>query len=420
MTSGICAEILCVGTEILLGDIVNTNATFLSLRLAEIGIPMYRHTAVGDNPARLKTALREALDRVDLVIMSGGLGPTYDDLTKETVAEYFGKKMVLDESSLSAIESYFASTGRIMTENNKKQALIPEGALALTNKYGTAPGVAISEGGKTVIMLPGPPRELEPMYYDSVLPYLRGLSDRVIMSKFVHFFGIGESALESEIRELMESSKNPTAAPYAKDGEVRVRVTASAKSEKEASALCDEMIEKIKASSVAKYIYGVDVVSPEHALVAALKGKRLKIASAESCTGGYIAKRITDVSGASEVFSGAYVTYTNEVKINNLGVDRAIIEKYTEVSAECAAEMARQARIKTGADVGISTTGYAGPTGGTEKDPVGTVYIGVSTKNVEKAVRISLGNRKSRETVRYVAATNAIMNALSVINEEKM
>ena len=311
------AEILCVGTELLLGDIVNTNAAFLSQKLAELGICVYRHTSVGDNPARLKAALERALSEVDMVITSGGLGPTYDDLTKETVAEYFGRGMYMDAHSLERIEDFFAKTGRKMTENNRKQAMMPKGAVVFDNDYGTAPSLALCGGednAKTVIMLPGPPNEIVPIFNEKVVPYLLGRTDKVILSRNIQIFGMGESLLESYIGDIMKNSSNPTVAPYCKSGEVRLRVTALADSEDEARVLCDGMVEKISATEVGKHIYGVDVDSIEAAVVATLKEKGLTLACAESCTGGLVGKRITDVSGASEVFLGGCITYANEIK----------------------------------------------------------------------------------------------------------
>ena len=403
------AEILCVGTELLLGDIVNTNATFLSQRLAELGISVYRHTAVGDNPARLKAALADALENADLVITSGGLGPTYDDLTKETVAEYFGAEMELDAHSLGRIEGYFKRVGRVMTDNNKKQAMMPRGAVIFDNDYGTAPSLAISNENetKTVIMLPGPPSELVPIFREKIIPYLRERSDRVLVSRNIHIFGMGESMVESKIEDIMKNSTNPTVAPYCKEGEVRLRVTASAESEDIARDMCDEIIEKIAATEVGEYIYGVDIDSLERAAVEFLRARGLTLAFAESCTGGLVAKRITDVAGCSDVFMGSCVTYANEAKMRVLGVKAETLEKYGAVSAETAREMARGARERIGSDVAVSLTGIAGPGGGTQEKPVGTVYLAISTKNGEEVRKLSLSSMRSREYIRMVSASNA-------------
>ena len=348
-----CAEILCVGTELLLGDIVNTNASYLARMLAELGIAVYRQTVVGDNPARLRAALERALDESDLVITSGGLGPTYDDLTKETVAGLFGRELSLHEESLERCRAYFARTNRVMPENNVKQAMMPDGAIVFPNDYGTAPALALEdpETGKTVIMLPGPPRELEPIFREQVVPYLERRSTEVFVSKNIHLFGIGESQAEGYVRDLMEKSENPTLAPYCQAGEVRFRVTARAASTEEASELCDKMIARVRASGLQQYIYGIDVGSLERAAVATLAARELTVSCAESLTGGMIGQRLTSVPGASRVFLGGALTYTNEIKEQVLGVSHATIERYTEISAECAREMAEGARRISGADL---------------------------------------------------------------------
>lgn len=403
------AEILCVGTELLLGDIVNTNAAFLSQRLAELGINVYRHTVVGDNQERLKAALESALARADLVITSGGLGPTYDDLTKETVAEYFKREMREDAHSLGRIEEYFKRTGRVMTENNRKQAMMPEGAVIFDNDYGTAPALAVCGGendSKTVIMLPGPPSEIIPIFREKVMPYLMERRNSVIASRNVHIFGMGESAVENEIAEIMKNSENPTIAPYCKEGEVRLRITASAKSEKEALDICDGAIEKITKTEVGKYIYGIDVESLEKAAIALLREKGLTLACAESCTGGLISKRITDIAGCSDVFVGSCVTYANEAKVKLLGVSEETLKEWGAVSEQIAKEMARGVRNALGTDIGVSVTGIAGPDGGTPEKPVGTVFLGISTKEGEQVRRLSLSAMRSREYIRCVSASN--------------
>lgn len=412
------AEILCVGTELLLGDIVNTNAAFLSQRLADLGICVYRHTAVGDNPQRLEAALKCALDSADLVITSGGLGPTYDDLTKETVAACFGLPLEEHAQSLERIKSYFSRTGRTMTENNKKQAMMPRTAHVFDNNYGTAPALAIydEKKDKTVIMLPGPPNELIPLFNDEVTPYLKKRTDCILVSKNIHFFGIGESALEEKIKSIMTESQNPTVAPYCKEGEVRLRVTAKAQNESQAVKMCDAMIEKITAHEVGEFIYGIDVDSLEHALVNALHEHSLSICTAESCTGGLIAERITAVAGCSDVFFGGCVTYTNEIKQRLLGVSAETLDTYGAVSAETAMEMARGAREKLGTDIAVSATGIAGPSGGTPETPVGTVFIGVSTQNGESFRKLSLSSMRSRDYIRTVSATNAFDIALKAVS----
>ena len=403
------AEILCVGTELLLGDIVNTNAAYLSRKLAELGIHVYRHTAVGDNPKRLSHALEAAFAEADLVITSGGLGPTYDDLTKETVAAYFGLPLELHEESLETIRAYFARTGRVMTKNNEKQAMMPRGARVFPNHYGTAPSLAIGneEGTKTAIMLPGPPGELCPIFEEEILPYLKSRRETVLVSKNIHIFGLGESAVEEKLKGLMTEARNPTVAPYCKEGEVRLRVTAEGDREETARGLCDGMIERIRGTEVGRYIYGIDVGTLEQAVVNFLHDRGMTLSCAESCTGGLIAKRITDIPGCSDVFAGGCVTYSNEAKVRLLGVKEETLRAYGAVSEQTAREMARGVRERLGTDIGVSATGIAGPGGGTPEKPVGTVYVGISTQNGEQVRKLSLSSMRSREYIRIVTAGNA-------------
>ncbi len=406
------AEILCVGTELLLGDIVNTNAAYISRRLAALGIPVYRESVVGDNPERMKNAVSEAFARTDCLILTGGLGPTCDDITKETVADHLGLKMELNAEALERMQSYFASTCRVMTENNRKQAYAPLGARVLQNNWGTAPGLIIEQGEKTAILLPGPPIELEPMWRESVESYLIERSNSVIVSKNLYILGMGESAVEAVLYDMMMTLENPTVAPYAGNGECRVRVSARAADEKTASRMCDGQIEEIKKTEVGKFIYGIDVDSIENALVSRLREQGRTIAVAESCTGGLVSKRITDISGSSAVFLGGCVTYAVQAKEKLIGVKHETIEKYGVVSAQTACEMARGVRMVLGADIGIATTGIAGPGGGTPEQPVGTVYIAVSTEKGEEAKLLQLSPKRSREFIRICAATNAMNLAL--------
>jgi nicotinamide-nucleotide amidase len=329
------------------------------------------------------------------------------------VAEYFGLELELNEEALERMKSYFASTCRTMTKNNEKQAMAPVGARVLQNDYGTAPGLVIEQGEKTAILLPGPPIELEPMWRDRVEPYLFERSDSVIVSKNIYILGMGESAVEDRLRYMMEELTNPTVAPYAGNGECRVRVSARAKDEKTASEMCDSQIEQIRKTEVGQFIYGIDVDSIENALVLSLRERGLTVATAESCTGGLIAKRITDIAGCSDVFLGGCVTYAVDAKVKLIGVSRETIEKYGVVSAETACEMARGVRLALGADIGIATTGIAGPGGGTPEQPVGTVYIAVSTKDGEKFKLLNLSPKRSREFIRICAATNAMSLALN-------
>lgn len=413
------AEILCVGYELLHGDVVNTNAAYLSEKLDSIGITVTHHTVVGDEPTVLMSALSDAFERADLVVTSGGLGPTYDDLTKETVAKYFCREMKMHTPSLERIKDYFARSGRIMTKNNEKQAMMPEGAIVFDNDYGTAPSLALEDTalGKTVIMLPGPPSELCPIFAEKAMPYLNSRCHSAIFYRNIHFFGIGESALEEKLGDIMTNSQNPTVAPYCKEGEVRLRITAKATSKNEAIALCDNMVKRIKASSVGEYIYGIDVETLEEAVVRELKKRDLTLSAAESCTGGLIARRVTDISGASSVFLGGCVTYTNEIKEKLLGVSHKTLESFGAVSAETAAEMAKGVRRVTGSDIAVSATGLAGPSGGSEELPVGTVFIGISTKKGEKVKKLTLSARRSREYIRQVSASNALHMVLEYLKD---
>ena len=413
------AEVLCVGTELLLGDIVNTNAAFLSCELASLGFAVYHHSVVGDNPERLNRALELSLGRSDVVIVSGGLGPTKDDLTKETVASYFGLELEMREDCLFEIREYFAKTGRVMSPNNEKQAMMPVGATVFHNRYGTAPALAISKDGKTVIMLPGPPVELIPIFREEVIPFLRAQSDCAIVSKNVNIFGIGESAIAQKFDALLTESQNPTVAPYCKEGEVRLRVTAKAENENIALEMCERVVDELLQSDIGDYIYGIDAPSMEKVLVEKLKEHSLTLSAAESCTGGLIAKRITDIAGCSDVFFGGCVTYTNEVKQRLLGVSKETLDRFGAVSAETAVEMARGVRERTGSDIGISATGIAGPGGGSEETPVGTVFLGISTKDGEEWRKLSLSSRRSREFIRIVSATNAYDMVLKYIESEK-
>ena len=403
------AEILCVGTELLLGDTVNTNAAYIARGLARAGVAVYHQSVVGDNPRRLREELERALKGSDLVIMTGGLGPTYDDLTKETVAELFGKKLVLNEECLQKIRSFFERIGREMTKNNEKQAMMPEGAIVLDNPNGTAPGLIVEGKGKAVILLPGPPREMAAMFESRVMPYLSNQSDKTLVSRNIHVFGMGESIL----REKMEKAENPTIAPYAKDGEMLLRVTASAKSAEEARALTQPVVKEL-CEILGDAVYGVDVADLQHALVEELLKKGRKVATAESCTGGLVGKRITEVAGASGVFDCGVCSYANAIKEKLLGVRHETLEQFGAVSPQTAAEMAKGVRRISGADIGVSTTGIAGPQGGTPEKPVGLVYIGIDSDVMTTVVetRLSRGYPEEREMIRYLASSRALHLAL--------
>jgi len=412
------AEILCVGTELLLGDIVNTNATYLAKELASCGINCYCQTVVGDNPQRLRECLEQALNRADMVITTGGLGPTYDDLTKETVAEYFGRDMVLHQDTLDRMRGFFARIQRPMTKNNEKQAMMPKDAVIFFNDRGTAPGLAVEGGGKTVILLPGPPREMTAMFQSGVRPYLEQRSKTVLVSHSIHLIGVGESQVEQQLRDFMLEHQNPTIAPYAKEGEVMLRVTASAPTREEADELIWPVVEDIRGQ-YDKYVYGVDVGTLQNALVIALKEKNLTVCTAESCTGGLISQRITQIPGSSGVFHCGVCAYANDIKTALLGVTQSTLETHGAVSEQCALEMARGARRISGADIGISTTGIAGPDGGTETKPVGLVYVAVSSRWYERALELRLGRGygDERESIRNAAASNALALALKAVTK---
>lgn len=394
------AEIIAVGTEILLGEITNTDAVTVARALSELGINAYYQTVVGDNPERLRDCIKIAKSRADIIITTGGLGPTFDDLTKQVAAEAFGKKLVLNEEELAKIKGYFDRLGRTMTENNARQAYLPEGCTVLPNDWGTAPGCAIEDEGKILIMLPGPPRECIPMVKYRMMPYLSKLSDAHLVSHGIRIYGMGESEVESKISHFAEEMTNPTLAPYAKDGEVLLRVTGRAKTEEEADAITRPVIEKVKGI-LGDVVYGVDVPTLHDAAFNILKEKGITLATAESCTGGLCAKLVTDIPGASEVFRGGICAYTNEMKIKLLGIDGELIEKYGVVSDEVARELSRAACEKFGTDAGIGVTGYADGEGD-ENNPGGTVYVAVTIRG--NTVSSKIYQPRGRELARGRAA----------------
>ncbi len=413
-------ELISVGTEILLGDILNTNARFLSKELASLGISLMYQTAVGDNEERLKACLDHAFSRADTVILTGGLGPTPDDLTKEVCSDYFGKKLIMREDILNEIKSYFSHKGLTMPESNSKQALVPEDSTVLPNKNGTAPGCIMEKVGKKIIILPGPPREMEPMFREQVVPYLKKFSHSVIKSHTVRTFGIGESAMSERVSDLLEK-ENPTVAPYAKDGEALLRITAKAESEEEADRLISPLIDDIK-TRLGSYIYGIDVKSIEEATVSLMKEKGITAAFAESCTAGLCAKRITDISGASQVFHCGVVSYSNEIKSKVLGVSSEDLDRFGAVSDIVAAQMALGVRRLSGADYGVAVTGMAGPTSDDPKKDVGLIYIAVTDgENLFLKEFHGRSSGNCRDYNRFVSASNAINQLrLSVINSPEL
>lgn len=398
-------ELISVGTEILLGDILNTDAQFLSIELARLGISVIHQSTVGDNRERLLAQLKEAADRSDIIILSGGLGPTPDDLTKEVCCEFFGKKMFLHEPTVEKIKTYFSTKGMEMAQNNLKQAMLPKDCVIFPNDNGTAPGMAIEKDGVHILVLPGPPRELKPMFRNCAVPYLMQFSDRIIVSHNIRTFGIGESLMAERVNDLFDA-ENPTVAPYAKDGEALLRVTAMARTKEEAENLCKPIINEIK-NRLDGFVYGVDYTCIEEAVIEKLKEKHIKVATAESCTGGLIAKRITDVPGASEVFDCGIISYANEIKHRVLGVSEDDLKKYGAVSEPVARQMAQGALKVSGADIAVSVTGIAGPDSDSTNKPVGLVYIGLADRD-NVWVRELRTSRKDRSYNRYVSASNAL------------
>ncbi len=404
-------EIISVGTEILLGNIVNTNAAYLAEKCAGLGLSCYYQDVVGDNEDRLTEVLKTALSRADILLLSGGLGPTQDDLTKEVVAKVLGKKLYLHEPSKEVIAAYFQRKGMEITDNNWKQAMVPEGCIVMDNPNGTAPGIIMEENGKHVILMPGPPNEMVPMFENAVMPYLNALQPGIIYSQTIKVCGIGESKAESMIEDLIATQTNPTIATYAKTGEVHLRVTAKAEDEKEAKKLVKPMVKELK-NRFGNHIYTTqEDVTLEKAVVDLLLANDLTISTVESCTGGMLAARLINVSGVSEVFKTGYITYSNKSKRKIIGVKKAMLQKYGAVSPEVAKEMAKGGALFAKADVAVGITGIAGPEGGSEEKPVGLVYIACSVcgRVSVKECHFSGSRAKIRE--------NSVAAALSLMRE---
>ena len=397
------AEIIAVGSELLLGQIVNTNARFLSSQLADMGINVFYHTVVGDNSARLRKIIEIAESRSNMIIFTGGLGPTKDDLTKDTIAAHLNKKLVLDERALAQIEEYFNRVGRSMSDNNRKQALIIEGAEVLQNDHGMAPGMAISHQQHLYMLFPGPPKEMEPMFLTYAKPFIMDklpLQER-ILSRVLRFFDIGESQLETEIEDLIDAQTNPTIAPLAGDGEVTLRITAKHQLIEEATRLIDN-IEREILSRVGEHFYGYDDTSLMEELTKLLKEKKLTISVAESLTGGMFQKEFTAIPGAGSLLMGGVVCYTPEVKQKVLHVKNETISKHGVVSAECAKELAENVANLMDSDIGISFTGVAGPDE-LEGKPVGTVFIGIKVNGKSTVVeKLNLGGNRTNNRIRSV------------------
>lgn len=393
-------ELVTVGTELLLGNIVNTNTQFLAEKCALLGLSMYHQVVVGDNHDRMAEVIKTALCRSDIVILTGGLGPTEDDLTKEVCAEVMGVALVEDPHTRERIEEYFRnSIYKEIPDNNWKQVLVPEGAMVLDNDNGTAPGLIMEKDGKRAILLPGPPAELHPLFMGQVFPYLQKLQPEVIRSQMIKICGMGESQVEDKLLDLIDSQTNPTIATYAKTGEVHLRVTARAKDEDEAKKLLKPVVKEIK-SRFGDCVYSTkEDETLEMAVVRLLEKHGLTVATAESCTGGLLAGRIVNVVGASEVFREGFITYSNKAKRKILDVSKGTLKKYGAVSEQTAKEMATGGVFATDADACVAVTGIAGPDGGTEDKPVGLVYIATYMKDSVSVERYQFkGNRaKVRE-----------------------
>ncbi len=402
------AEVISVGTELLLGQITDTNATYICQRMAECGIPVYFRQTVGDNFERVQEAFRLAWSRAELIVFTGGLGPTEDDLTKEAVAAVLGADLVEDPGALAHLEQFFARRGRSMTANQRRQALIPRGALPIPNRWGTAPGVFWEADGRVVVMVPGVPREMRGMVDEFVLPELRRrgwVGQEVIRSRVLRTVGIGEGQLEELIRDLIHTT-NPTVAPLAHVGEVHLRITARGFPE-EVSRLLDEAEARLR-QRLGDAVYGVDDETLDGVVGRLLRDSGLRVAVAESCTGGLVGERLTSVPGSSAYFLGGVVAYGNEAKVKLLGVPQSLLEEFGAVSAEVAEAMARGAREAFGADVGIAVTGIAGPSGGTEAKPVGRVYLALADAQSSRTVRADFGEEPGREGVRRLASQAAL------------
>ncbi len=400
-------ELISVGTELLLGNIVNTNAAYLSEQCALLGLSMYHQSVVGDNEERLAETMRTALVRSDVVILSGGLGPTKDDLTKEVAAQVMEMPLKEDEHSRKRIEEYFKnSQTRVITDNNWKQAQAPEGSIVVDNDNGTAPGLILEKDGKAMILLPGPPNEMRPMFEKSIFPYLNKLQPELIRSCMVKICGLGESYVETQIADMIEAQTNPTIAPYAKIGEVHLRITAKASSEKEARKLMKPVVKELR-NRFGDNIYTLDEKETlAENVLKLLKEKELTLTTAESCTGGMLAARLTDIPGASEVFKQGLVTYSNKAKRKLLEVKKTTLKDFGAVSEKTAKEMAKNGAFMTGADACVAITGIAGPDGGSDEKPVGLVYIGCSLKN--KITVKEFHFQGNREKVREYAVVRAL------------
>ena len=400
-------EILSVGTELLLGNIVNSDAQALSRELSGLGLNVLYHSVVGDNPGRLKAAVELARSRADVIVTTGGLGPTCDDLTKQTLAECFGKQLVYHPECAEGIRCFFHRMGKEMTDNNLQQAYLPEDCQILDNAWGTAPGCAFESDGTCVVMLPGPPRECLPMFRERAVPWLARLSEGVIRSRTLRVFGLGESAVESLLRDRMNELTNPTLAPYAKEGEVELRITAKADSPQAADALIAPVEREVRAL-LGELVYGADVSGLEQVVLEGARDRGLTLGTAESCTGGLIAKRLTDVPGSACAFLGGVVSYHCEVKAGLLGVSQALLDERGAVCAQVAEQMAQGAIRALGCDLAVSATGVAGPDPDDRGNPVGLVFVGLAAPDGCWGKQLNLASPGARDRIRNLAANHAL------------
>ena len=396
-------EILSVGTELLLGHVTNTDARDISEMLSQIGINVRYHTVVGDNPRRLEDCVKVAKERADIIITTGGLGPTCDDLTKQILAKAFGLELVRNEAEYQGLYEYI-QTGKMFTPNNFQQAMLPEGCTVFHNEWGTAPGCAFEKDGKTVIMLPGPPKECNAMFRACVIPYLQKFADGEIVSHSLRIFGMGESTVDQMFRDEMNAMTNPSMAPYAKECDCLLQVTAKAETREEAEEMLKPVIAHVR-EKLGEFVYGMDVECVEEAVIGLLREKRMRFSAAESCTGGDIARRFTEIPGASEFFLGGVVTYTNEAKAKLLGIDPALIEEKGAVSNEVAKEMAERVRALMGSDIGVGVTGLAGPDGDGVHE-VGTVFVSMATAEQTWVKELHMGAFRTRSFIRRMAGNH--------------
>lgn len=408
------AEILCVGSELLLGDTVNTNASYISQKLVALGINCFYQSTVGDNPARIQEQFDIAFNRADFIIVTGGLGPTEDDLTIKAIADYFDTELVFNEEVFNGIKTFFDKLNRVMPETNRKQACIPKGAVTVNNPEGTAPGIIWkippntknNAKEKIILAFPGVPNELYVIWEESIHKFLKQYSSETLFTRFLKFFGIPEAALAEKVHDLL-GQHNPTVASLVANWESKLRIAAKAKTKKEAERLILQT-EKEILSRVGEYFYGYDDTDLETAVGKLLLERKLTVATAESCTGGLISSRLTDVSGSSAYILQNIITYSNEAKINTIGVDREVIEKFGAVSEQTAEDMAKGVRSFSNSDIGLGITGIAGPTGGTATKPVGLVYIGINSKQHCEVHELRIPSNLSRKEIKFIASQYAL------------